>query len=72
MKVTVIGCGRWGSLIAWYLDKIKHEVTLYGRPSSKHMQELIGTRSNGILNLPKSINLNTSLNSIKDADIIII
>ena len=20
MHITVIGCGRWGSLIAWYLD----------------------------------------------------
>ena len=31
MKITVIGCGRWGSLITWYLDRIGHEVTLYGR-----------------------------------------
>ena len=20
MKITVLGCGRWGSFIAWYLD----------------------------------------------------
>ena len=31
MKITVIGCGRWGSFITWYLDHIGHEVTLYGR-----------------------------------------
>ena len=31
MKATVIGCGRWGSFIAWYLRKIGHEVTLYGQ-----------------------------------------
>ena len=31
MKAMVIGCGRWGSFIAWYLRKIGHEVTLYGR-----------------------------------------
>ena len=26
----VIGPGRWGSFIAWYLKKIGHEVLLYG------------------------------------------
>ena len=35
MKIAVIGCGRWGSFIAWYLDKIGNEVTLYGRESSE-------------------------------------
>ena len=34
-KVTVIGCGRWGSFIAYYLDKIGKDVTLYGRSTSK-------------------------------------
>ncbi len=28
MKIAVIGCGRWGSFIAWYLDKIGNEVSL--------------------------------------------
>ena len=44
MKVTVIGCGRWGSLITWYLDSIGHELTLYGRASSAHMQRFIAER----------------------------
>ena len=35
MRITVIGCGRWGSLIAWYLDRTGHAVTLYGRPGSR-------------------------------------
>lgn len=26
MKISVLGCGRWGSCIAWYLDKIGHDV----------------------------------------------
>lgn len=30
MNIFVIGCGRWGSLITWYLDHIGHHVTLYG------------------------------------------
>lgn len=51
MKASVIGCGRWGSFIAWYLRKIGHEVTLYGREGSRHMQQFFETRSNGLVML---------------------
>jgi len=59
--ITVIGCGRWGSCIAWYLDKIGNDVHLYGRKASKHMQAFQETRSNGMLVLPESVKLVTSL-----------
>ena len=72
MKITVIGCGRWGSFITWYLDRLSHEVTLYGRSNSAHMTELIKTRKNSILHLPESIKLSTELSSVKDADVIIL
>ena len=52
MHITVIGCGRWGSLIAWYLDRTGHRVTLYGRPGSRHMQRFLATRQNDLLTLP--------------------
>ena len=55
MRVSVIGCGRWGTLISWYLDSIGHEVALYGRSGSAHMQRLIQTRKNDVLELPESI-----------------
>ena len=29
MKISVIGCGRWGSFLAWYLDKSGHEAVSY-------------------------------------------
>ena len=51
MKITVIGCGRWGSLIAWYLDQTGHEVTLYGRASSAHMRRFLAERRNDLLEL---------------------
>ncbi len=41
MKIAVIGCGRWGSFIAWYLDKIGNEVTLYGRETSEKMKNFL-------------------------------
>ena len=72
MKITVIGCGRWGSLITWYLDQLGHEMTLYGRASSAHMQAFLTTRSNGLLTLPTSVTLSTELSSVRDAEIIII
>ncbi len=72
MKICVVGCGRWGSLITWYLDSIGHEVTLYGRPSSEHMKRFIKERKNDLLYLPESIVLTTDINALKNADVIII
>lgn len=72
MKITVIGCGRWGSLIAWYLDSIKQEVTLYGRKSSKHMQRFMLERKNDVISLPASIKLSNDLDAINEAEIVII
>lgn len=72
MKITVIGCGRWGSLIAWYLDRQKHEVVLYGRESSKHMAQFLKNRSNGLLTLPQSVKLSTSIACVEDADVVIV
>ena len=72
MKITVIGCGRWGSLITWYLDRLGHEVTLYGRASSANMQRFLQTRQNDLLSLPKSVALSTEISSAQDAEVIVI
>jgi len=72
MKITVIGCGRWGSLITWYLDKTGHDVTLYGRASSAHMQRFLAERRNNLLELPESVHLSTDLNCTLDAEVIVI
>lgn len=62
MKITVIGCGRWGSLITWYLaEKRGQEVTLYGRETSMHMQRFLAERRNDLLVLPESVTLSTDL-----------
>ena len=72
MKISVIGCGRWGTFLTWYLDKTGHEVTLYGRASSKNMQALIETRQNDLLSLNESIKLVTDLSKLADAELIVI
>ena len=72
MKITVIGCGRWGSLITWYLDKIGHEVCLYGRASSPHMQRFLTERRNDLLEFPESVKLCTDLECTQGAEVIVI
>ena len=67
MKITVLGCGRWGSFHAWYADHIGHDVTLWGRPGSQHLQELLETRKNEYLSLPASISLTSDLKAALDA-----
>ena len=72
MKICVIGCGRWGSLITWYLDHIGHDVTLYGRKDSARMQRFLETRKNDLLRLPESVQLTTDLQTVCAAESVII
>lgn len=73
MKIGVIGCGRWGSFIAWYLDKINHNVCLYGRKESKRMRKFLENRKNDFLTLPESVDLVTDIDKIIEfSDLIII
>ena len=73
MKISVIGCGRWGSFIAKYLADIGHDVSLYGRSGDANMEELIATRKNRFMTLPDSVKLTVNLNeTISHADVIVI
>jgi len=71
-RVAVIGAGRWGSFLAWYLDRIGHRTTLIGRCGSDAFRSLCATRSNGRLTLPGSVELTTELSVVADAEIIVI
>lgn len=71
-KISVIGCGRWGSLIAWYLDRLGHRVTLYGRESSASFCRLSAERKNDFLTLPETVNLTSSVKEAMDGDVVII
>lgn len=72
MKITVIGCGRWGTFIAWYLDRIGYEVTLYGRSSGKNFQMLKETRKNSFLTIPDTLHLSDSLDSVIESELVVI
>ena len=71
-NVTVIGCGRWGTFVSWYLDLLGHRVTLYGRPTSPRMKQLMDTGRNEYVKLRDSVKLTTSLDGVEDADYIVI
>ncbi len=73
MKICVVGCGRWGSLIAWYLaEKRRLDVTLYGRASSVHLERFRKERKNDLLTLPPTVKLTSDLTETLQAEVIII
>lgn len=73
MNVSVIGCGRWGSFLAWYLRTLGHEVLLYGRPGSAHLEQFRQTRTNGLVVLEEDVALTDSLeDTLRHSDILVI
>lgn len=73
MNISVLGCGRWGSFLAWYADKVGHKVVLWGRNSSANLKELKLKRANEYLSLHESIELTDSLErAVSFADVIIV
>ena len=72
MKIFTIGCGRWGSFIAWYLDSVGHEVTLYGKSDALDIQQFIATRTNGVVTMPETMQFSTELSDITKADAVVI
>lgn len=73
MKTSVLGCGRWGSYIAHYLNSIDYDVLLWGRKNSVRLNELINTGGNDYLKLNDEIKLTSSLeDALSFADTIFI
>lgn len=73
MRISVIGCGRWGTFLAWYLDRLGHEVTLYGREGSSRLNGLRETRTNGLVTLPDRIRILSDLGeAVSSAGVLVI
>ena len=71
-NITVIGCGRWGSFIAYYLDKIGKKVTLYGRSTSKDFIRFKESKTNGKIILSNTLMLEDNLEKAIQNDTIVI
>ena len=73
MKITVMGCGRWGGFLGWYLDTLGHEVTLWGRPGSSRLEQLRRTRTNGLVTFPETVAFSSRLHAAaEDSEILVI
>lgn len=73
MKISVLGCGRWGSFIAWYHAVVlRNEVTLWGPQEDYSYQILKTTGKNDYVELDNSICLTADLQQAVSASPIII
>ena len=74
MKISVLGCGRWGSFIAWYQATVlKNQVILYGEDGREAYDILKKEGKNEYVALDKSITLTSDLAyALAASDIIII
>ncbi len=73
MNVSVLGCGRWGSFIGWYLACHNHNVIQWGREDSKSFLTLKEKGENEYVKLDNRITLSSNLeNAINHAEIIVI
>ncbi len=74
MKISVLGCGRWGSFIAWYQATVlKNKVISWGPEGDYSYEVLKNTGKNEYVTLDKSITLTCDLQfALEDSEIIII
>ncbi len=73
MKISVLGCGRWGSFIAWYLCNRGHEVYSWGPEDDYSYKVLKETGKNEYVSLDPRIHLTCDLKeAVEHAETIII
>lgn len=74
MNISVLGCGRWGSFLGWYMSSVLNFNTkLYGRKESSNYQSLCNTKRNEYVKLDDKIELSCSLKECIDfSDYIVI
>ncbi len=61
MNITVIGCGRWGSFLAWYLKGLGNRVLIYGIADSPSYVALTTTGKNEYLTIQEDMEFTTDL-----------
>lgn len=73
-KVSVIGSGRWGTFLAWYVANYckSEEVKIYSKPDLPDFIELKETRKNQYLTLTDNMFMHEKIEEVLDNDFIII
>lgn len=73
MNVSLLGCGRWGSFIAWYLDKTGHNVYTWGLENDEIFQNLQRERKNDYVQFSDNIVITPDLTkAVNHAEVMII
>lgn len=74
MKISVLGCGRWGSFLAWYQSTVlNNQVVVWGEEGRPSYETLKESGGNEYVNLGRSVKLTTDLSyALSESDIVII
>lgn len=73
MKVSVLGCGRWGSFLAWYNYRLGNKVISWGTEGTPSYDVLLRERKNEYVEFPDGITLTSDLEfAVANADTVII
>ncbi len=72
-RLSLIGCGRWGTFLGWYAaNYCGFDVDMYDIPTSPNFLELRDTRKNPYLTLSDNMTLHDNLSAVLKNDIIIV
>ncbi len=72
-KISIIGCGRWGGFLGYYVAKYKNADTLmFGLTEDPAYQSLIQTGSNGYVTMPPNVSYTTDMTEALKNQVIII
>ena len=66
MKVSVLGCGRWGSFLAWYNNRLGNEVYSFGPEHDYSYQILKNTGRNEYVRFDDRITVTCDLDAALD------
>ncbi len=73
MNISVLGCGRWGSFIAWYLSRRGNAVISWGPEGDPSYEVLKATGRNEYVTLDERITLTCDLKrAVTSAEIVVI
>ena len=72
-KISLIGCGRWGTFLGWYAANYRnYNVDMYDIPTSPNFIELRDTRKNPYLELSDNMKLYDNLSQVLQNDTVIV
>ncbi len=72
-KISVIGCGRWGGFLGYYIAKYKKADTLmFGLKEDPAYQALIKTGNNGYVTMPSNVSYTTDINEALKRQFIVV